>query len=105
MQISEAQCGRAVRTPRWKYSVVSPDTLASAIGADSYVEEFLYDMEADPYELRNLIGLDALRPVADRMKQRLVGRMIECGEKEPSIENAPAVESAQRKTYPEEVEL
>ena len=57
VQISESQVGRAVRTQRWKYSVVAPDCDGGEVAsADHYVEDFLYDLEADPYELTNLIG-------------------------------------------------
>ncbi|MEZ4559755.1 MAG: sulfatase-like hydrolase/transferase [Caldilineaceae bacterium] len=52
VQISEAQVGRAVRTKRWKYCVDAPDKHGSRDpGADVYVEQYLYDLESDPYEL------------------------------------------------------
>jgi len=58
IQISESQVGRAVRTWRWKYSVVAPGKSGWEDSAsDHYVEDFLYDLEADPYELTNLVGL------------------------------------------------
>jgi arylsulfatase A-like enzyme len=49
LQISESQVGRAIRTRRWKYSVVAPGMRGSEVaGADRYVEECLYDLHADP---------------------------------------------------------
>ncbi len=105
VQISESQVGRAVRTQRWKYSVVAPHKNGSKdSGADSYVEEFLYDLEYDPYELTNLIGLKSHRAVTDKMKERLRRRMAEAGEATPIIENAPERSSGQRRVAEKEVE-
>jgi arylsulfatase A-like enzyme len=98
IQISEAQVGRALRTERWKYSVVAPDADRWAdAGSDYYVEEFLYDLEADPYELTNLIGLESHQEVAARLRQRLIERMVGAGEKAPTIEPAPGRPSGQRR--------
>ena len=94
VQISEAQTGRAIRTHRWKYSVRSLETgedgqpiLASC--ADSYTEDCLYDLLADPWELTNLIGGAAYKEVTADLRQRLLKRMVEAGEKEPQIIEAP----------------
>ena len=66
IQISESQVGRAIRTQRWKYGVDAPDKDGwRDPGSDRYVEEFLYDLVADPYELTNLIGLQSHAEVAD----------------------------------------
>ena len=103
IQISEAQVGRAVRTHRWKYSVVAPDKKGNQDPAsDHYVEEFLYDLEVDPYELANLIELQAYRGVAAVMRERLLRRMVEAGEARPTIEPAPTHPSGQRRVYPQE---
>src|SRR5699024_9478006 len=56
VQISESQTGRAVRTHRWKFGMVAPDTVSPRAGGSDVYEEFaLYDLHADPYELTNLI--------------------------------------------------
>jgi len=90
MQISESQVGRAVRTQRWKYSVVAPDADGGRESrADRYVVEELFDLESDPYELANLAGLASHRVVADRLRERLIARMVAAGEVAPTIENAP----------------
>ena len=105
IQISESQVGRAIRTQRWKYSVTAPDTDGRQDpAAEHYVEEFLYDLQADPYELTNLVGLESHREVAAVLRERLIRRMVAAGEREPTIEPAPAAtrRSGQRRVSPEE---
>ncbi len=98
VQISESQVGRAVRTHRWKYGVTAPDVPGrSQMGADRYVEEYLYDLEADPYELTNLIGFESHSGVAEVMRERLIRRMREAGEPVPVIEPAEPRKSGQRR--------
>ena len=94
VQISEAQTGRAVRTKRWKYGVDAPGE--SGLGSDTYVEQYLYDLQADPYELNNLVGHQSHAGVAEVMSQRLVRRMREAGEDEPMIEHVEVRGSGQR---------
>ncbi len=89
VQISESQTGRAVRTARWKYSVSAPADPNSG-SAPSYKEEFLYDLLADPYELRNLIAFQSHREVADVIRARLLRRINEVEGAAPHIELAPA---------------
>ena len=76
-----AEVGRAVRTKRWKYGVTAPDKKGyEDPGSEKYVESYLYDLEADPYELTNLIGLESHRKVAETMWERLNRRMVAAGE-------------------------
>lgn len=103
VQISESQVGRAVRTRRWKYGVHAPDRNGGQdSSADRYVEEYLYDLESDPHELRNLIGLESHLEVARRMRERLVRRMVLAGEAAPQVEAAALHKSGQRRVTPEE---
>jgi arylsulfatase A-like enzyme len=88
VEISESMCGRALRTGRWKYGVHAPDTKASVGHADKYVEQFLYDLQSDPYELKNLLGIQSHEPVAKKMRERLLKRMTEIGL--PPCEIVPA---------------
>jgi arylsulfatase A-like enzyme len=98
IQISESQVGRAVRTQRWKYSVTAPDKSGwSDSVSDRYMEEFLYDLEADPYELTNLIGLSSHLEVARVLRERLLRRMQAAGEPIPEIDLAPVRPSGQRR--------
>jgi hypothetical protein len=98
--------GRSIRTHRWKYAVYAPEGDAvKDMGAQRYVEQYLYDLYSDPHELRNLIGMESHRPVAERMRKRLLARMAEAGEPPAVIELAAQNEpSAQRRVTAEEIE-
>ncbi|MEM7129878.1 MAG: sulfatase-like hydrolase/transferase [Chloroflexota bacterium] len=103
IQISEAQVGRAVRTQRWKYGVDAPQKHGGKdAGSDKYVEQYLYDLEYDPYELTNLIGLDSHRETANVLRDRLIRRMVEAGEAAPTIEMAESRSGFQRIVTKEE---
>ncbi len=86
VQISESQVGRAIRTRRWKYGVDAPGLRGwDHAESDEYVEQYLYDLEADPYERHNLVGDLAYRAVADELAQTLVRRMVAVGERPARI--------------------
>ncbi len=86
VQISESQVGRAVRTRRWKYGVDAPDRDGwNDIDSPTYVEQYLYDLEADPHEQVNLVGRPDYRQVADQLAELLVARMVAVGERAPTI--------------------
>ena len=90
IQISEFSVSRAIRTKRWKYCVTAPDKDGyKDSGSDRYVEEYLYDLQADPYELNNLVGISTYREVKEVLKQRLIRRMVQAGEAAPEIVGAP----------------
>ncbi|MDQ3247966.1 MAG: sulfatase-like hydrolase/transferase, partial [Chloroflexota bacterium] len=104
IQISESQIGRALRTERWKYSVSVPGQGgSSAPGSDHYVEEFLYDLHADPHELTNLVGMASYYDVKVRLRARLIERMVQAGEDAPTIEPAPEAAAPQRAASIDEV--
>ena len=86
MQISESQVGRAVRTPKWKYSVRAPGKDGwKDMDSDVYEEEFLYDLENDPNELHNLVSDGNCAAVREEMKALLLRKMEEAGETRPRI--------------------
>jgi arylsulfatase A-like enzyme len=94
-QISESHMGRCVRTLKWKYSVRAPESVCpdewsagNYPGSDLYVEDFLYDLEADPHERNNLVWDPALANVREKLATRLKRRMLEAGEREPEIRPA-----------------
>jgi arylsulfatase A-like enzyme len=98
IQVSEAQVGRAVRTQRWKYGVDAPEKHGGKdAGSDTYVEQVLYDLQVDPYELTNLIHSEAHQIVRDVMRERLIRRMTQAGEAAPEIVRAETKRSGQRK--------
>ncbi len=103
IQVSEAQVGRAIRTKRWKYSVSAPDKDGYRdMDSDTYVEEFLYDVQSDPYELTNLIGFESHREVAQRLKGRLIALLREAGETEPEIVAAASQNTnVNRRVFPD----
>ena len=89
-QISESQIGRGVRTARWKYSVcAAPEAEVREGAADHYVEEFLYDLHHDPYELCNLVNLDSHEGVRKVLRNRLLRRMDQIGERPARIDPSP----------------
>jgi arylsulfatase A-like enzyme len=97
IQISESQVGRAVRTQRWKYSIVAKGRSGTLDpGADCYNEDALYDLYADPYELNNLIGYSSHQEVTRTMRKRLLRRLEEAGEPRPTILPAAPVPGGQK---------
>ena len=73
VQISEAEVGRAVRTPRWTYSARSPHHKgAEAPASDLYVETYLYDLQRDPHQRDNLVADPSLAGVRGELRARLL---------------------------------
>jgi len=88
-QVSETQVGRMIRTHRWKYGIDAPHAKANkdACG-ETYVEQFLYDLQCDPYELNNLVNTRMHEPVRERMRERMHARMKQAGEPAAVIQAA-----------------
>lgn len=85
-QISESQVARAVRTARWTYCAEAPGKNGNKDEAsDLYVDYQLYDLQADPHQLTNLLGRSDYAPVLAEMRQRLKRRMAQAGEAVPEI--------------------
>ena len=95
IQIRETQTGRALRTQRWKYSVTA-EYDAARDRADTYREDFLYDLDNDPYELVNLAGMSAFRKVSDNMKQQLLAWIKSVEGATPQITAKTGVDPFQR---------
>lgn len=97
VQISEDHVGRALRTRRWKYAIHAPeaDPFKDA-KAIHYEEQFLYDLQADPGELDNLVGLTGFRHVADDLRERLTSWILRIEGVAVEIERAHERPSGQR---------
>ena len=86
LQISEIQVGRAIRTNRWKYSVRAPEKDGwTESYSEEYVEDFLYDLENDPYEKNNLVADPEYAEIREKLSKRLKRRMAEANEEIPEI--------------------
>jgi len=81
VQISESQVGRALRTRRWKYSVRVPKGAGwQGTDSDTYTESFLYNLESDPAELRNLVQDPQHAGVRAELRERLLRQLAAAGE-------------------------
>lgn len=85
-QISESRVGRCIRTDKYLYSVFAPDKNGYEYADSSiYEEDFLYDLEKDPYELNNLVKDVGYKEVRAELSERLKYEMKLAGEEEPII--------------------
>lgn len=86
IQISESQCGRAIRYKNYMYSV-SADTETGYLLKSSpvYREEYLYDLSADPDEKVNLIKNKDYESIRKECKTKLFEEISKAGEKRPII--------------------
>lgn len=86
IQISESQCGRAIRTKQYKYSVRALAPTGYTIHRSPvYFEDYLYDLTKDPIEKNNLIKDRSYAFVRQKMKKLLLREMEHAGEKKPVI--------------------
>jgi arylsulfatase A-like enzyme len=89
IQISESQVGRSVRTHRWKYGVTAPEKNGNEHAtSELYVEQYLYDLKADPYELHKLAGAESHQKVRQVMRERIVKRIQQIEKIEVTIQPA-----------------
>ncbi len=96
-ETSEAEIGRGIRTRNWKYHVVAdPEQHDGRGGAAEYREAFLYDMNADPYELCNLAGVESHRELSDALQERLQQRVAAAGQPRLTIRAAEPRKLGQR---------
>ena len=86
MQISESQCGRAIRTDRYKYAVRDLSPAGYAHGTSKvYFEDYLYDLEKDPIEKHNLVKDPKYGEIRKELKAKLIEQMVNADEKKPTI--------------------
>jgi uncharacterized sulfatase len=86
VQISESRVGRCVRTQRYKYAVVAPGLNGGAEAASPrYVDDFLYDLQEDPYELHNLVWDSRYHEVKLEMRKHLLSQIEKAEHQRPVI--------------------
>ena len=84
IQISESQCGRAIRTKQYKYSVRALSPTGYTIHRSPvYFEDYLYDLTKDPIEKNNLIKDRSYAFVRQKMKKLLCVKWSVRGRKNP----------------------
>ena len=72
-QISESRVGRCIRTPDFLYSVYAPGVNGgAAASADTYADDFLYDLKADPWQLHNVVDDPAYNEAKRDLRDRLL---------------------------------
>ncbi len=86
IQISESQCGRAIRTEHYKYSVrdISPTGYAHS-KSKVYFEDYLYDLKLDPKEKNNLVKSKKYKHIRSKLKDLLIKQISNAGEEKPLI--------------------
>ncbi len=103
-QISEAELARGIRTERWKYCVNAPHKqevlrmadkfdpkqyhtmlLKAVPNSDEYIEQYLFDLAADPIEAHNLVADPRYVGLRAQLAQKLKDHMVKAGEKRPEI--------------------
>ena len=86
VQISESQVGRAIRTRKWKYSVCAPSkNKINDSCSEIYTEEFLYDLQKDPYEKNNLVMNRKYINIKRELAKKLINLMCYAEEIKPTI--------------------
>ncbi|MGD1821433.1 MAG: sulfatase-like hydrolase/transferase [Pleomorphochaeta sp.] len=71
-QISESRVGRCIRTDKYMYSIYAPGINGGSLAsATSYKDDYLYDMEKDPYQLNNLIKDEKYFTIKLELRDRL----------------------------------
>ncbi len=72
-QISESRLGRCIRTNKYLYSVYAPHInggeRASAL---EYLDDYLYDMEKDPFQLNNIVDDESYSSIKEELRVKLI---------------------------------
>ena len=94
VQISESQVARAIRTKRWKLCIEDPkaDPWNDSYSTN-YQEVNLYDLESDPYELTNLIGINEFQPIIEDLRTKLINLIKHHEKIDVNISKAIAVDN------------
>lgn len=72
-QISESRVGRCIRTAHYTYAVHAPGVNGFQHAAsDVYADDFLYDLNKDPWQLNNLVQDPSYQQVKQDLRTRLL---------------------------------
>lgn len=88
IQISESQVGRAIRTKKYKYSVRAFGNGFAKKDSKVYYEDYLYDLENDPYEKMNLANDKNFKEIRKNLAKQLSDEMEKAWELKPKIKPA-----------------
>ncbi len=83
VQISESQCGRAIRTKEYTYSVSSPKNLSAF--SNIYFEDYLYDNVNDKAQKNNLIKSKDYINIKKQLRTVLLNKIEKIEGKKPKI--------------------
>lgn len=83
IQISESQCGRAIRTKEYTYSVSCRKFLSSS--SKVYFEDYLYDNKNDKAQKQNLINSKEYQHIKETLKTQLINEIEKIENKRPII--------------------
>ena len=85
-QISESRVGRCICTPEYLYSIYAPGVNGGvAAASDVYADDFLYDLKADPWQLKNVVADPAYASVKADMRGRLLDWIQDAEGTRPNI--------------------
>jgi hypothetical protein len=84
----EFMTGRVLRTPEWTYAIAAPKHRGwrATERSEEYVEYMMYDLSADPFQHTNLAGRAEYKAVSEKLRERLLSRIVEAGDPKPTIE-------------------
>jgi len=86
IQLSQAVCGRAIRTADWTYACYDPGIAkGEAPWSKTYTDFALYSNAADPYQQVNLAGRPQYKAIAAGLREQLRKMIVANGEPEPTI--------------------
>jgi len=87
IQLSQAVCGRAIRTKDWLYAAYDPSVPGgNAPFSRHYTDFALYSLTRDPYQKVNLLGRPEYRESCNKLREQLTALIVANGEPEPKIE-------------------
>ena len=76
IQISESQLARSLRTEKWKYCIADKDSSGNdKPSSNQFTETNLYDLDADPYELNNLIGISTYDEITTSLRKKIKNKI------------------------------